>query len=115
MSITENSVLQSNSHHYTLKEMGVGGTGLKLTGKVISIPLVRGSKIEGENKIDKQDGVLPEQLLTVCKAYLEAVNVGDFRNRNTAIAITKLEEALMWLNKRTEERRKKGILGTYKN
>lgn len=32
--------------------------------------------------------------------------------RENAIVITKLEECLMWLNKRTEDRKKRGVEGT---
>ncbi|AQN32530.1 hypothetical protein BCP12_118 [Bacillus phage BCP12] len=37
-----------------------------------------------------------------------------FACRENAMAITKLEEALMWLNKRTTDRRNRGVEGTYK-
>ena len=43
---------------------------------------------------------------------LECLNQGDFRCRENSIAITKLEEALMWLNKRTLDRRSRGVKGT---
>ena len=33
--------------------------------------------------------------------------------RETACALTHIEEALMWLNKRVEDRIERGVLGTY--
>jgi hypothetical protein len=36
---------------------------------------------------------------------------GKFPCRENSIAITKLEEALMWLNKRTADRVKRGVEG----
>lgn len=36
---------------------------------------------------------------------------GKFPCRENAIVITKLEESLMWLNKRTSDRKKRGVEG----
>ena len=36
-----------------------------------------------------------------------------FPSRENSIAITKLDEALMWLNKRTQDRIKRGVEGKY--
>ena len=41
--------------------------------------------------------------------YLQA----KFPCRENAIVITKLEESLMWLNKRTEDRKKRGVEGKH--
>jgi hypothetical protein len=38
---------------------------------------------------------------------------GKFACRENAIALTKLEEALMWLEKRTRDREERGVEGTY--
>ena len=37
-----------------------------------------------------------------------------FRNRETSLAITHLEEGLNWLKRRTELRRRKGVEGTFR-
>jgi hypothetical protein len=37
----------------------------------------------------------------------------DFKCRENAIAITKLEEALMWLRKRTQDREIRGVEGSH--
>ena len=39
-------------------------------------------------------------------------NQGDFACRENSIAITKLEEALLWLNKRTQDRIARNVEGT---
>lgn len=78
------------------------------------IQFVKGSKIKEENKSYCLDGVLVEQLLFVCLDHLQTVNVGDLANRDTSIAITHIEEALLRLGKRELERKSNGTLGTYK-
>lgn len=57
----------------------------------------------------RQEGVFTETLIQVSKEYLETVNVGDLASRETALAITKLDEALFWLGKRAEDRRLRGV------
>jgi hypothetical protein len=47
-------------------------------------------------------------------ARLEHFQKSEFQCRENALAITKLEEALLWLRKRTMGREKKGIEGTNK-
>ena len=56
------------------------------------------------------DGTTNEELLEVLinrMNYLQS----KFPCRENAIVITKLEESLMWLNKRTEDRKKRGVEG----
>ena len=58
--------------------------------------------------ITANDGTTNEELLSVLidrMSYLQ----GKFPCRENAIVITKLEESLMWLNKRTEDRKKRGV------
>ena len=57
----------------------------------------------------RQEGVFTETLIQVSKEYLETVNVGDLASRETALAITKLDEALFWIGKRAEDRRLRGV------
>lgn len=100
----------------------VDGKGIELVDNTIAegqdesgllIDMLRGSKIEGENTLPKIDGILPEQLIAVCIDHLKAVNVGDLANRETSVAITKLEEAGLWLMKREADRKRNNVLGTY--
>ena len=61
------------------------------------------------------NGIHQEDLLNIVLHRLQSFQSGDFRCRENAIAITKVEEALMWLNKRTQARIDKGIEGTNVN
>lgn len=60
-----------------------------------------------------QEGIFTETLIQVAKEYLESVNKGDLSSRETSMAITKLDEALMWLEKRAIDRKKRGVQATY--
>lgn len=44
---------------------------------------------------------------------LEHFNRSEFRSRENSIAISKIEEALLWLRKRTMDRQLRGVEGTY--
>ena len=61
----------------------------------------------------RQTGIFTETLIQVAKEYLEEVNYGELANRDTAMAITKLDEALLWINKRAEDRKLRNVQGTY--
>jgi hypothetical protein len=45
---------------------------------------------------------------------LNSFQDSPFKCRENAVAITKLEEALMWLRKRTMDREARGVVGTSK-
>lgn len=66
-----------------------------------------------DKSVPRQEGFFTETLIAVAKKYLEENNVGDLASRETAVAITKLDESLMWLNKRAEDRALRGVQGTY--
>ena len=58
------------------------------------------------------DGTTNEELIEVLINRL--VYLGNkFPCRENSIAVTKLEEALMWLNKRTQDRVKRGVEGKH--
>ncbi len=63
----------------------------------------------------RQEGVFPETLIQTVKQHLESVNVGNLATRETSMVITKLDEAIMWMNKRTEDRKLREVQGTYKS
>ncbi|MGE7777370.1 DUF7681 family protein [Chitinophaga sp. NPDC101104] len=67
---------------------------------------------EGSTEIvTVNDGTTNEELIAVLVDRLNFLN-GKFPCRENAIAITHLETALLWLNKRTEDRKKRGVEGT---
>lgn len=80
-------------------------------GAGTQIVFCQGNKEDGT--FLRQEGVFTETLIQVAKEYLESVNVGEMATRETAMVITKLDEALMWINKRAEDRKLRGVQGTY--
>lgn len=59
------------------------------------------------------NGVMNEDLIAMVITRLECFNQTDFRCRENALAITRLEEALLWLRKRTMGREQRGVEGTH--
>lgn len=60
------------------------------------------------------NGITHEVLLAVVIDRLQGFQSGPYKNRENAVALTKLEEALMWLHKRTRDREARGVEGTHK-
>ena len=58
------------------------------------------------------EGVLDTDLLEIVRDRLKAFQDGPFACRENACALTHIEEALMWMNKRVEDRYERGVLGT---
>lgn len=67
---------------------------------------------EGPIKEVGVNGVNNEDLIAMVICRLEHFQQTDFSCRENAICITKLEEALLWLRKRTMARDKRGVKGT---
>lgn len=59
-----------------------------------------------------EDGTTNEEVIAVLIDRLQFLQ-SKLSSRETALAITKLEEALMWLEKRTADRQKRGVEGTH--
>lgn len=59
------------------------------------------------------NGVMNEDLLAMVIHRLQAFQESPYKCRENAMAITKLEEALLWLNKRTLDRERRGVEGTH--
>lgn len=58
------------------------------------------------------NGISNESLLAVLIDRMQGFQSGPFACRDNAIALTHLEEALMWLQKRTQDRLARGVEGT---
>jgi hypothetical protein len=69
---------------------------------------------KGPVKEKGYNGIQNEDLLYIVIDRLKSFQQDIYCCRENAIAITKLEEALMWLDKRTERRKALGIEGTSK-
>lgn len=59
------------------------------------------------------NGVTQEALLTIVIDRLRSFQAGQFSCRENAIALTHCEDALMWLQRRTVARIKRGVEGTH--
>lgn len=57
------------------------------------------------------NGVTQEALLAIVIDRLRCFQAGSFPCRENAIALTKCEEALMWLNQRTHDREMRNVEG----
>lgn len=58
------------------------------------------------------NGITQEALLAICIDRLQGFQAGPFACHYNDIALWKLEEALMWLQKRTRDRMDRGVEGT---
>lgn len=59
------------------------------------------------------NGVANEDLINMVIERLEHFQNSEYACRENAVAITKLEEALLWLRKRTMAREQRGVEGTH--
>lgn len=59
-----------------------------------------------------ENGTTLEEMLRVSIERLRHLNT-KLPCRENSIAITKMEEALLWLNKRTQDREARGVEGTH--
>lgn len=90
------------SHHYRVV------IGTNIGPKTVDLEFQNGPiKEVGVN------GITQEVLLAILIDRLSGFQSGNFRCRENAIALTHLEEALMWLQKRTLGRVKRDVEGTH--
>ncbi len=59
------------------------------------------------------NGCQVDTIIEAAKIIIEGFNK-NYPCRENSIVITKLDEALLWLNKRTQDREKRGVEGTSK-
>jgi hypothetical protein len=59
------------------------------------------------------NGLSNEALLAVVEDRLLGFQAGQYACRENAVALTKLQESLMWLQKRTRDRVARGVEGTH--
>jgi hypothetical protein len=87
-------------HHFEIKRKSDGKT-------IAKIDMQEGPILEsGVN------GCCNEDLINIVVARLEGFQASQYACRENAIAITKLEEALLWLHHRTNKRKARGVEGT---
>jgi hypothetical protein len=62
------------------------------------------------------NGAAVEDVLAACVhrlSFFQTAAQGKFACRENALALTKIEEALLWLGKRREDRKRRGVLGKH--
>ena len=96
---------------YKVPTFKVTDSGME-DGAGIEIVFCKGNR--EDNTVLRQDGLFTETLIQTAKQYLESVNVGAMASRETSMVITKLDEALMWIDKRSNDRKLREVQGTYK-
>lgn len=79
-------------------------------GAPIRIPYIR-IKFQAGPLPGGVNGCAIEDVIDVLVARLEGFQAGQFRCRENALAITKLEEAKQWLLYRTSKRQLQGVEG----
>lgn len=95
------------NHTYEIGEwLNDGSDGLPAGHRGLSIAFQNGPIKEcGVN------GITQEILLAIVIDRLRSFQSGSFSCRDNAVALTHCEEALMWLQRRTRERIKRGVEG----
>jgi hypothetical protein len=66
----------------------------------------------GRHDAGSTPGIIDPVLVAILLDRLRSFQAGDYACRENALAITKLEEALHWMQHRARERAKRGVLGT---
>ena len=64
------------------------------------------------NEAGSVNGVLDTDLLEIVRDRLKGFQSGEFATEYNAQALLHVEEALMWLNRRVEDRIERQVLGT---
>lgn len=86
----------------------VGAAGFKCSFSRMPVLFQNGPIAE----VGAVNGISQEALLAIVIDRLRSFQAGPFACRENALALTKLEEALMWLQKRTRDRVARGVEGT---
>lgn len=64
------------------------------------------------NVPDSVGGVIDTDLLEIVRDRLQSFQKGELATRENAIVLNRIEEALLWMNKRVEDRIERNVLGT---
>lgn len=109
---------------YVVDEKGPGNANhqyIVVNKKDIDIDITELNNVIGEITFQKgpraleesQHGVLDVDLLEICRDRLKGFQSGDFACEENQKALEHIEIALMYLNKRVEDRHFRNVLGTY--
>lgn len=104
----DNPGIGGASHEYRITPNGCDEGGDGYPSQDISFQ-------HGPRKLpDSAHGVLDTDLLEIVRDRLKGFQSGEFSCRENACALTHIEEALMWMNRRVEDRIERQVLGTEK-
>jgi hypothetical protein len=95
-------------HHFVIRVVASQETPVQETPVLAKIDFQEGPI--GEHGVN---GMANEDALHMVLARLNAFQGTEFKCKENAMAITKIEEALLWLRARTMGREKRGIEGTH--
>lgn len=99
-------------HRYQIRWDGSEGP-MEFDGKRSAVDV--GLEVKFQNGPVKEhgvNGISNEALLAIVLDRLEGAQAGEYKCRENALAITKLEEAMHWLMHRTRARMARGVEGT---
>lgn len=96
-------------HRYVICKQGEVDLqcGYNSEGVLEDIKLQCGPR-KDENSIH---GVIDTDLLEIVRDRLKSFQAGPFASRENSYALTHIEEALMWMNRRVEDRIERNVLG----
>lgn len=101
---------------YAVDEKGNGGANHKYIITDIEEHSSNDVVIQFQNGARKLEdsiqGILDTDLLEIVRHRLQCFQKGAFATRDNAVALTHIEEALMWMNRRVEDRIEREVLGT---
>lgn len=102
-----------------LDEPGIGNAchsynvlSIAQTEQEAEVPLQSVRFQEGPIQESGVNGVQNENLLAIVIDRLQGFQSGDYKCRENAVALTKTEEALMWSEKRIDDRKARNVEGT---
>lgn len=100
-------------HDYAvvMTRSGVTRDGFQVGGLITSakIEFQKGPRTDPDARM----GVLDCDLLEIVRDRLAAFQAGPYACEENAQALAHIELALLWMNKRVEDRAKRNVLGTY--
>lgn len=87
---------------------GMDSVNVKPDAVVCTVQMQCGARKED----DSVHGTIDSDLLEIVRDRLKSFQAGPYASRENACALTHIEEALMWMNRRVEDRIERNVLGT---
>ena len=106
---------------YRVGEEGPGGAYhtyaiVKIDAEENENPIIATIKFQKGPRSEEtsRHGILDHELVEIVRDRLKSFQKGEYATEENRIALFFLEEALKWMNKRVEDRIKRGVLGSMK-